>query len=252
MRDFRPAQLSTCTFFDLGTHGSMDGTYALKLATRPRRNHTATLIKRLTWQRRGLVQVEAYFTFKAEQTFGVAPPGGRPWDGNYHPSEAMFGAFDFANDVCEDAQSARYHCTLRYLNADADGRLVQTWMTKTSVQPTTKMVRAGGAVDGSDFQVLHPADWAEIPGGHQPLCTNEVPTKINWHYLRWRFDLAARRNVELQVHDRLMDLRAIEVPQYADRYTGLDRLLNFSVHVRTHMDVRNFLLLDSVLISVDW
>ena len=41
VRDLRPAQLSTCTFFDIGTHGSVDGVYSLKLATRPRVNHGA-------------------------------------------------------------------------------------------------------------------------------------------------------------------------------------------------------------------
>ena len=29
VRDLRPAQLSTCTFFDIGTHGSVDGVYSL-------------------------------------------------------------------------------------------------------------------------------------------------------------------------------------------------------------------------------
>ena len=48
VRDLRPAQLSTCTFFDIGTHGSFDGVYSLKLATRPRVNHMNQLIKRVS------------------------------------------------------------------------------------------------------------------------------------------------------------------------------------------------------------
>jgi hypothetical protein len=30
MRDMRPPQISSCSFFDIGTHGSVDGTYALR------------------------------------------------------------------------------------------------------------------------------------------------------------------------------------------------------------------------------
>ena len=49
-----------------------------------------------------------------------------------------------------------------------------------------------------------------------------------------------------------MDLREIPVPLYDHGYEGCERLLNFCVDVRTHMNVRNFLFLDSVLVSVDW
>ena len=72
MADLRPPQLSSCTFFDIGTHGSVHGTYALKLATRAKANHMAQLIKRLTFVRQGLVQFETYFTYKAEQVFSRA------------------------------------------------------------------------------------------------------------------------------------------------------------------------------------
>src|SRR5690606_26415364 len=51
--DLRPPQLSSATFFDIGTHGALDGTYSLKLATRPKAGHQAVAIKRLTSQARG-------------------------------------------------------------------------------------------------------------------------------------------------------------------------------------------------------
>lgn len=51
--DLRPPQLSNCTFFDVGTHGSMHGTYALKLASRPVPFHMSQAIKRLTFVDRG-------------------------------------------------------------------------------------------------------------------------------------------------------------------------------------------------------
>lgn len=248
--DLRPPQLSSCTFFDIGTHGSMDGTYALKLATRPKPYHMAQAIKRLTFVERGLVQFETYFTFKAEQVIGAGGASG--WDGNSDPSEADFGDFAISNDVCEGEDGARYHCALRYSNTDAEGRFSQRWMYKTSVQTSTKMERAGMAGPALDYHVQDPDDWREVPGGHQPLCYNEVPTKINWHYLRWRFDTIRRRNVELQVNGLVLDLREIEVPLYDHSYRALNGLLNFCVDVRTHTAVRNFLFLDSVLVSVDW
>lgn len=252
MADLRPPQLSSCTFFDIGTHGSVDGTYSLKLATRARAHHMAQLIKRLTFAQKGLVQFETYFTYKAEQIFHRTGAEAAEWDGNFDPSENDFGDFTISNDVCEGHEGTRYHCALRYLNTDEQGHLVQKWMYKTSVQTSTKMHRAGVAPPAVDYHVQHPEDWREVPGGYQPLCYNEVPTKVNWHYLRWSFDTRTRRNTELQVNDLVMDLRDIPVPVYEMRYKGLNHLLNFCVDVRTHRSVRNFLFLDSVLVSVDW
>ncbi|MGD0777336.1 MAG: DUF6772 family protein [Candidatus Solibacter sp.] len=250
--DLRPPQLSNCSFFDIGTHGSMSGTYALKLATRARPMHMAQAIKRLTFVERGLVRFETYFTYKAEQVFRNVAESVPEWDGNVDPSEKQFGDFTISNDVCEGDDGVRYHCALRYLNTDQEGHLRQTWMYKTSVQPTTKMVRSGLAAPNQDYHVVDPSDWKEVPGGHQPLCYNEMPTKINWHYLRWEFDTRTRRNAELQVNNNIMDLSQIPVPVFEHRYKALDQLLNFCIDVRTHRAVRNFLYLDSVVISVDW
>jgi hypothetical protein len=248
MRDMRPAQLSSCTFFDIGTHGSMSGTYALKLATRPKPFHNAAAIKRVTFTKPGLVQLETWFTFKAEQTFGSAAA----WDGNVSPSERDFGDFTISNDVCEGENGPRYIAALRYQNTDFEGRPVQKWMYKTSLHVTTKMAREKGLPQDRDFHVANVNDWAEVPGGRQPLCFNETATKINWHYLRWLFSIKDRRNVELQVNDLVMDLRGIQVLAYDQPYRALNHLLNLLVDVRTHRNVRNFLFLDSVLVSVDW
>ncbi len=248
MADLRPPQLSNCTFFDIGSHGSISGTYALKLATRARAGHMCQNIKRMTFAAPGFVRFETYFTFKAEQLFG----GGGGWDGNADPSELNFGDFTFSNDVCEGDDGLRHHCALRYLNTTEQGELAQLWMYKTSVQPSTKMVMSGMVSPNWDYHVVHPNDWQPVPGGFQPLCYNELPTKINWHYLRWDFDTRLRRNVELQVNSQTMDLREVPVPVYDHRYKALNNLLNFCVDVRTHKDVRNFLFLDSVVVSVDW
>ena len=249
--DMRPPQISSVSFWDIGTHGSIDGTYALKLATRPRANHMSLAIKRMTFVKPGLVQFETYFTFKSEAWIGARPGHQSGYDGNVDPSVFDFGDFTIGNDVCDREGGRRYHCALRYRNTDAAGNLTRNWQYKTSLQTTTKMEYAGRPAV-ADYHVSDPGDWADVPGGEQPLCYNEIPTKINWHYLRYVFDTAAGRNVELQVNDKVMDLRDLPVPWYDHGYWGLDRLMNFCIDVRTHKPVRNFLFLDSVVVSVDW
>lgn len=255
MRDFRPPQLSSCTFFDTGTHGALTGTYALKLATRPYPGHTATAIRRLTMSGRGRLQLETYFTYKAEARLGGGPEpaaGAGAWDGNRHPSEAEFGAFTVATDLCSDG-GLRYHTVARYQNTDLEGRLTRQWVYPTVPEPTPREHLEGKVKleYAADFTAPAPEDWRPF-GAPQELCFNEVPTKVNWHYLRWVVDTQLRRNVELQVNDRVMDMRDVPVPPYAERYGSLENLLNFYFSVRTHTATRNFLYLDSVLISVDW
>ncbi len=257
--DFRPPQLSSCTYFDIGTHGSLDGTYSLKLATRPQANHSAIAIKRATSARQGLVQLETYFAFKADQTFGDSlgqgVAGSPGWDGNAAPSEQLFGEFTLSNDICDSGNGSRYHGVVRYRNTGPDGRLLQQWMHPTTAEPTTKMDRRGEARSDDarqDFFSAEPGDWLPLPGGRQPLCFNETASKVNWHYLRWLFDTRRRCNMELECNDRLFNMQATQVPVYEEPYHGLSNLLNFYFAVRTHCDVRNFLYLDSVLVSVDW
>lgn len=247
LRDLRPPQLSNCSFFDIGTHGSLNGTYALKLATRPHPFHASVAIKRATYSQPGRVQFEMYFTFKSEQTFGDHTA----WDGNVSPSEMNFGDFTVSNDICAGETGPRYMCALRYWNTGLDGKLVQKWAYKTSLETTTKMARAGDPGQAVDFHVHDPHDWADIPSGHQSLCFNEVPTKVNWHYLRWVFDTRTHRNTELQVNELTLDLRNIPVPVYDQGYRALNHLLNFVIDVRTHSAVRNFLFVDSILVSME-
>ena len=248
--DMRPPQISNVSFWDIGTHGALSGNYALKLATRPIANHMALAIKRLTFVKPGRVQFETYFTMKSEAWIG-ARPGHHESDGNIDPSVSDFGDICIGNDVCDREYGRRYHCALRYANTDRHGNLVRKWQYKTSVQTTTMMERSGAAAV-ADYHVADPDDWDDVPNGQQNLCYNEIPTKINWHYLRYVFDTEAGRNVELQVNDKTMDLTEIPVPRYEAGYWGLERLMNFCVDVRTHTNVRNFLFLDSCLVSVDW
>jgi hypothetical protein len=256
-RDFRPPQLSSCDFFDVGTHGAMSGTYALKLASRPYPGHTATAIRRLTMSGKGLVQIEAYLAYKSEADAGQADGGDdafgdMEWDGNKHPSEAQFGAFTMGTDLCGDG-GVRYHAVARYQNADEDGTMLRQWKYPVVPEPTPREHHEG-KVDypyATDFTAPDPDDW-RVYGEPQELCMNEVPTKVNWHYLRWLIDTDARKNVELQFNNRIMDWSGVPVPIYEDRYGSLENLLNFYFSVRTLSGTRNFLYLDSVLISADW
>lgn len=253
MRDFRPPQLSSCSFFDVGAHGTLSGDYALKLATRPYPGHTATAIRRLTMSGKGLVQVETYLAFKAEANVGPLPSTGAvQWDGNRHPSVADFGAFTVATDMCSD-QGMRYHQVVRYQNTDMENRMTGRWMYPVVPEPTARDHLRGQSdlPYNADFTAPNPDDWRVL---YEPFefCVNEVPTKINWHYLRWLIDTGARGNVELQLNDRVIDMREVPVPLYEEGYETLENLLNVYFSVRTHAAIRNFLFLDTVVISVDW
>jgi hypothetical protein len=247
-KDMRPAQLSTCTFFDTGTHGSMNGTYSLKVATKPQPFHTAAVLKRLTYSRSCRVQFEMWFTYKAEQTFSESGH----WDGNVNPSEQNFGDFTLNTDICAGVGGPRYMLDLRYANTDTEGKVTQKWMYNTSLEPTSKMQLEGRkATQYVDYHVVNASDWRDIPGGYQPLCFNESATKVNWHYLRWVFDLKAHKHEELQVNELTMDLRNIPVQTYDQKYFALNHMLNIAMSVRTYKPIRNFLFVDSILISED-
>ena len=118
--DLRPPMLSSATFPIVGTHGSMSGIYSMKLATRAvagraeegiRKGGFAQTLKRLTWQERGRVQFEMWFTYK--------PEAERPGIG-----EDEFRAFGVLWDLQDDEH--RYFPAVRYLNA-ANGVVKQKW-----------------------------------------------------------------------------------------------------------------------------
>ena len=60
------AMLSTLGHWDAGSHGGMDSSYALKIATRPRAGARNVAIKRHTFRKRGPIRFEVFFTFKPE------------------------------------------------------------------------------------------------------------------------------------------------------------------------------------------
>lgn len=256
MSDFRPPQLSNCAFFDVGSHGALTGDYAMKIATRPLAGHTSVAIRRLCMQGLGRVQFETYVAYKTEaasaENDAANQAGSGEWDGNIHPSEQQFGSFTLGSDLC-GPDGVRYHCVARYLNTDEDNNFARQWMYPTITEPTPRDHLDGTyALDPlADFTAPGAENWDPL-GDPQSLCYNEVPTKVNWHYLRWQIDTEQRKNVELQVNSRTYDMRDVPVPAYDDKYVALENLLNFYVTTRTHTNVRNFLFVDSVLISADW
>jgi hypothetical protein len=95
---------------------------------------------------------------------------------------------------------------------------------------------------------LSPNDWEDIPGAGQTLCYNEIPTKINWHYLRFDFDLATMRWMEFQCNDQTFvcpDTGSITIPAMPN----LACMLNLVFFCESDTAKRSFFYLDSVLLS---
>jgi len=229
--DLRPPMLSNATVWDTGTGGSAAGTYAMKLATRPRRGSLAVGIKRLTYRQAGLIQLEALFAFKPEAS-------------HLRLSETDVGSVGLLFDLQDERQRVMPH--LRYLNA-LDGEAVGRWQFKR---------RAPGFADiGTSGQTrshyhLAPEDWEDLPGGGQLLCYNEIATKLNWHYLRLGFDLGSMSYAYLQCNDRHFDVRPLE-PMRMPAMANLWCMLNVAFWVEAGTDKRAFLYLDSIVLSAD-
>jgi hypothetical protein len=98
---------------------------------------------------------------------------------------------------------------------------------------------------------LAPEGWEDVPDGGQKLCYNEVPTKINWHYLKIGFDLQAMRFTAFQCNDRSFDVSRL-APLVIPAMANLWCMLNLVVFVETDVDRRAFLLVDSVCLSGDF
>jgi hypothetical protein len=241
--DLRPAQLSNLTMWDVGSMGAMDGTYALKLATRPTPGHMSILIKRQTWRELADVRFEAYLAYKPEASELVL-------------GELDVRAFGVGFDLQDDVM--RWMPQYRFFNAHggvpaAGGRTEQasrvtprgTWQHRTE---TSAFRRIGGS--GSTVSHWHLADegWSAIPGGEQVMCYNEIPTKVNWFYLRIDLDLAGRTVRRLQCNDLVLEhqpLRFIEFPAMPN----LRGMLNAFFWVQTDTAKRALLYVDSAVLS---
>ncbi len=226
-------QLATVSHWDAGTHGGVDGTYALKIATRPKRGIRSTAIKRLTFRQAGPIRLEFYFTFKPEAT-------------ELRLSETDVRSVGFLYDLQTGYEQSglRVMPHIRFLNAE-DGKHIQRWQYKDETTPVREIGTEGKT---ATHDHLAPFGWKDIPGGEQKLCYNEIPTKINWHYMRFDFDLASMRMIEMQCNDRRYDLAGIPnivIPAMRNLWC----MLNLVFFAEAETDKRVFLYIDSVCLS---
>ena len=226
--------LSNLANWDSGTHGSFDGTYALKVQTRPRRGAQNVALKRLTFRKLGLIRLEFYFTFKPEAN-------------ELRLSETDVRSVGFLYDLQHGdthGGSKRIMPHVRFLNA-LDGEHLQKWQTKPV---TTQFWPLGNEGKTVTHYHLSPDGWVDLPGGEQRLCYNEIPTKVNWHYVRFDFDLATMSMQELQCNDRTFDMRA-QKPIEIEAMRNLWCMLNICFFAETDTDKRAFFYIDSVCLS---
>ena len=228
-RDLRGPMLSNHSMWDTGSAGSWDGTYAMKLATRPNAGSLAVAVKRLTWRHAGMIQVEAYVTSKPEAT-------------EMQLSELDVRAFGFVFDLQNSQDRVMPH--LRYLNA-LDGSMVGQWQYKSHRESLEDI---GGSGKTKSHFHLSGDGWEDLPGDQQLLCYNEIATKQNWHYMRLTFDLADMSFAAFQFNDREYDVSGI-VPIVMPAMANLWCMLNLVFFIETDIDKRAFLNVDSVLLS---
>jgi hypothetical protein len=136
---------------------------------------------------------------------------------------------------------------LRFLNA-LDGKHMQKWQFK---RKTTPFKNLGTENKTMTHYHLSPDDWEDIPGGAQRLCYNEIPTKVNWHYGCFDFDLATMQATGFRCNDRVFDLTSYE-PIKIPAMRNLWCMLNFAFFVESDTDKRSFMYVDSVCVSGDF
>lgn len=238
-QDLRAPMLSNASAWDTGTTGTLSGTYAMKLATRPHAGSMAVGIKRTTFRRPGPIRLEAYFAFKPEAS-------------ELKLSETDVGVVG----VCFDLQQGdrvdaplRVMPHLRYVNA-VDGRPVGRWQYK---ERREALHAIGGSGKTQSHFHLGPGGWEDIPGSEQRLCYNEIATKLNWHYFRLDFDLESMRFRSMQCNDLHLDLQALGVaPMRIPAMANLWCMLNTLFWVEAGSAKRTFLYVDSVMLSGDF
>ena len=88
---------------------------------------------------------------------------------------------------------------LRYLNVMGE-KAVKRWQIKGKTRPFHAM-----AIPAKPSRTFHlgPENWEDVDFQPQPLSYNEIATKMNWHYLKVKVDLAGRRFIGFQCNDRI-------------------------------------------------
>jgi hypothetical protein len=231
----QPPQISSVVHWDNGTHGGWDNSYALKVQTRAKRGSRNVAIKRITFRKPCPIRLEFYFTFKPEAT-------------ELRLSETDVRSVGILYDLQDPHEGGhRVMPHLRFLNA-LDGKHLQKWQFKRT---TTALKDLGTEGKTQTHDHLSPEGWEDVPGGQQKLCYNEIPTKVNWHYMRFDFDLARMRMLDFQCNDRVYDLGACG-PIVMPAMRNLWCMLNLAFFVETDVDKRALYYIDSVCLSGDF
>lgn len=236
-RRMYPPQLSVANHWDTGSHGALSGSYSMKVATRPEPGALNMVLKRLTFIEPCPIQVELYFAVKPEAS-------------ELRLSDTDCRSFGIVLDLQDPdgaAQPRRAMPHLKYLNV-LNGERKQVWQYKAEVEDDHQVGPTGETRSHEHFSET---GWRDIPGSSQRLCYNELPTKLNWHYLRLGVDLRSMRVTALQCNDKHMDVSAIEtmvMPAWANLWS----MLNICLFCETDSAKRCFLFVDSVLVSGDW
>jgi len=236
-RDLRPPMLSNISMWDTGTVGGLDGTYALKLATRPKAGSMAVALKRLTWRYAGPLRLEVIFTYKPQ---AVA----------LELLETQVRPFGFAFDLQVGDRASgpveRVMPHLRYVNA-LEGRRMEKWQFKRAVEPMRDIGDSGRT--RSHFH-LASTGWEDVPDGAQRLCYNEIATKHNWYYVRIGFDLGSMSFTEFRCNDRVFDASGI-APMRFPAVPNAWCMINPLMWVEADAATRAFLYVDSVILSAE-
>jgi hypothetical protein len=248
-----PIMLSSASFRYAGTHGSMNGTYSLKLSTRPvaaqyeqppAPGALSHAIKRLTnHYEPGLRQLELWYAYTPEQD-------------RQGLSEKDVRGFGIFFDVQDEEH--RYFIGARYVNS-VNGEMVRRWQLFQAADVSDVDWAFGvendwckRGIDAMWYGKRYPDGSADgftwVPDGYQDLCYNESDDKINWSYLRLLIDTSKREYVELQSGSKTFDLRGIK-PTLTKPYARIKGLFNPGIWVENDNNRRVFFYTDSVVIS---
>jgi hypothetical protein len=256
LSSWAPIQLSSAPMRFAASHGSMEGTYSLKLTTGPvAAPHTrppadgsmGVAVKRLSrFGDPSRIQIETWYSYT-------------PVQDRVGLGEEDIRAFGFYFDIQDTAH--RYMPGVRYVNS-LDGRLVKRWQYWKATEGVTFEDWNFGVKDGwcnvgidnlwygRRYEDGSTDGFQWVPDGEQDLLYNESPDKLNWLYLRLLVDVRKREYIELQSMDRVFDLRGIQ-PTLADRYRSIDNLINPIFFVETDTDRSVNFFLDSVVYSTE-
>ena len=236
-RDMRGPMLSNLSMWDAGTSGAIGGSYALKLATRPKPGAFSVAIKRFTFRHWCTVRVEAIVTFKPEAS---------ALELGETAVRAVGMVLDLQHADRQSSTPLRVMPHVRYLNAFA-GERVERWQYK-------KPARAA-ARHRAPWQDLVPLPSGVAPVGGHPRRRPAAVLQRDRHQAQLVLSASRLRSAGDAVSRTPMQRTRVR-PQRrcADEPAGdahLWSMLNIVFWVESDAPRRAFLYLDSVVVSTE-